>query len=149
ASLTVYLPIWAMLPWTAALFSSAVPASRLLDANLGTPWRTTSEAYRPLLSKIRRPPGLGPNVSTLLPSGRVVIAATNDQVPPSCSLRHFCWRTAPPFITASPNTAMAEALKTLRRFMVVLPGFECLSAPARLLMRRDWACHQHRLAGSR
>ena len=68
------------------------------------------------------------------PAPRATVADVADipaQPWSSCSLRDFCWPTAPAVITASPNTAMAEALKTLRRFMVVLSGFECSGAHTR------------------
>jgi hypothetical protein len=49
-SLTEYVPKKAMLPCTTALFSSGVPASRLLDANLGRSERVMMTETWPLAS---------------------------------------------------------------------------------------------------
>src|SRR6516225_3380192 len=57
-----------MLPFTAALYSSDVPASRLADANLGTSGRKNMMEKRPLGAKIAWPCGLAPYISILLPS---------------------------------------------------------------------------------
>src|SRR5260221_10716870 len=57
-----------MLPCTTALFSSGVPAWRLLDANLGISDRVMMNDMRPLGPNVTWPRGLGPNKSLFLPS---------------------------------------------------------------------------------
>jgi hypothetical protein len=48
-----------MLPWTIALFSSALPSFRLFDANFGRSGRTLTIAKWPLFVKMYRPFGFG------------------------------------------------------------------------------------------
>src|SRR5437660_11374312 len=71
---------------------------------------------------MRRPFGLGPRRSDLAPALSVAMIDTSVQVPTSCSLRVFCWLTAPLGSMTSPSAAIADSLKMLRRFMVFLPG---------------------------
>src|SRR5262245_9640458 len=70
-----------MPPNTAALFSSAVPCARLLEANLGVSGLMLTIAKRPLLSNIANPVPLGPNTLTRLPSGRMLTFDTLLHVP--------------------------------------------------------------------
>src|SRR5271166_31038 len=71
-----------MLPCTAALFSSEVPASRLLVANLGTSERVIITEKRPLGSSVNWPRGLAPKKSIFLPSYSSVME-TSVRVPTS------------------------------------------------------------------
>src|SRR5262245_64967712 len=68
ASLIEYVPKCAMLPFTTALYSSAVPVARLLDANFGRLAPVMTRTYRPLASSESAPFAFGPNVSLFLPS---------------------------------------------------------------------------------
>src|SRR5882762_5694272 len=83
-SLTEYVPEYPRLCCTVALFSSGVPCSRLLAANLGRPGRVRRYAKRPFASKMTKPFGLGPNGWTFVPSGRTLSTETHVQVPTSC-----------------------------------------------------------------
>ncbi len=56
-----------MLPCTTALFSSAVPVVRTLEANLGMSARVMISANRSLLVRITVPFGPGPKGSDLVP----------------------------------------------------------------------------------
>src|SRR5271165_3485328 len=71
-----------MLPSMAVLFSSEVPASRLLDANLGTSERVITTEKRPLGSNVSWPCGLAPKKSIFLPSYSSVME-TSVRVPTS------------------------------------------------------------------
>jgi hypothetical protein len=67
-----------------------------------------------------------------LPSASLAVDETKVQVPTSCSLSDFCWPTALPGSTASPNAVIAEILRMLRRFIVFLP----------VALERPTACHR-------
>src|SRR5215212_6912598 len=63
ASSTDQVPKFAVMPCSAALFSSAVLWFRLLEANFGTSDRKIINAYRPSASNMTRPLGFGPQRS--------------------------------------------------------------------------------------
>lgn len=111
ASLTDQVPNVAVVPCTAALFSSAVPPKRLLALNFGRSGRTKIWANRPLESRMRIPFGLGPKTCRLVPSGATLSLETIAHVPLSCSLSDFCWARALPGSKASPNVVITERLK--------------------------------------
>ena len=64
-----------------------MPVARLLEANFGRSARVTIVATRPLFWNIMMDFASGPQVSTLVPSARVVMFETCTQSPTSCSLR--------------------------------------------------------------
>src|SRR5205085_1409216 len=65
---TVYVPNEVMVPATADLFSSAVPASRFFDANFMRSARTICVENWPLGRNMNEPTGFAPIVSVFFPS---------------------------------------------------------------------------------
>src|SRR5262249_34292036 len=91
-----------MLPCTTAWFSSGVPLSRLLDANLGRSERTNWREKRPLASNMATP-SFGPKV---LDPGLVLVLEASVQLPTSWVLLIFvCWPTASLAYKASPSNS--------------------------------------------
>src|SRR5271165_2811843 len=109
-----------MLPCTTALFSSGVPAWRLLDANLGRSDRVMISEKRPVGSYVRWPCGLGPYISVFWPSFSSV-RETSVHVP-TRSLA-VC-ATASSFGRINPKIS-ANAVRTVEmmRFIILLLGF--------------------------
>src|SRR5207302_9518170 len=108
-----------MFPCTAALFSSAVPVLRLLDANFGTLELRSANENRPLRSNTRKPS-----------LGRFWMVAfgasteTSDQSPTSWLFLIFAFGALPAVLAdnASPITVMTVILIMLRLFIVCLHG---------------------------
>src|SRR5271165_2727138 len=108
-----------MLPCTTALFSSGVPAWRLLDANLERSERVIICEKWPLESNISLPCGLGPKKSVFLPSCSSVLE-TSVHVPTrslaDCATASSLGRKTP---TISADAVM---IAEIMRFMVLLFG---------------------------
>src|SRR5437879_3533452 len=108
-----------MFPCTAALFSSAVPVLRLLDANFGTLELRSANEKRPLRSNARKPS-----------FGRFWMVAfgasteTSDQSPTSWLFLIFAFGALPAVLAdnASPNAVTTVILIMLRLFIVCLHG---------------------------
>src|SRR5262245_42229255 len=113
-SLIVYVPKYAMLPATAALFSSAVAVVRLLEANLGMSARVMTSATRPLLVRITLPFASDPKGSVFVPPW----SRTLDfivQVPTTCCLSEPFFSL--PACAANPKSATAANARHVRQFV--------------------------------
>src|SRR6267143_1552088 len=95
-----------MLPCIAALFSSAVPPVRLLEANFGTSGRVSTMEKWPELVRSIWPFGLGPKGSTLVPPWSTV-SDTMVHVPTSC-----CWSLPVFWLPAALAAEAANAAPT-------------------------------------
>src|ERR1700704_6534533 len=109
-----------MLPCTAALFSSAVPVLRLLEANFGTLELRSANENRPPRSNTRKP--------SLAPFWTVAFGASmeaSDQLPTSWLFLIFDFGALPAVLAdnASPNAVMTVILIMPRRFIVCLHGW--------------------------
>ena len=107
-----------MLPCTTALFSSGVPAARLLDANFGRSERVMMTETWPLAARVSWPCGLGPKRSVFLLSCSIVIE-TSVHVP-TRSLAVVC-ATDSSLGRKTPRIS-ADAVRTaeIMRFILLL-----------------------------
>src|SRR6478736_733613 len=121
ASLTPYVPKYAIEPDNKSLASSEVAVAGALDAIFGRSGRANMRKKRPLASKTTMPFGLVPYDWSLLPFGSACSQETSVQVPTSWSLIDHCWLIALLGNAVSPHIMIAEILRTLRRFMFPSP----------------------------
>src|SRR5262245_9189738 len=131
ASLTVYVPKFAMLPCTTALYSSGVPWTRLLEANFGRSERMTCVEKRPLSVKIVSPTVLAPHAGP--PSGTVVEDETNVHAPTSCSFSDFCCAKELAVNKANANGTSVQ-IPRIRRIVTSLVMRNWVRKHARLLI---------------
>src|SRR3990172_6024568 len=83
------------------------------------------------------PAALPPHGSNLVPSGLVLTADTNVQVPTSCSLSDFCWATASPVSGTNRSANIVSAANTSHKrrrivLVVIRPSIRYRSRPALL-----------------
>jgi len=123
ASLTPYVPKYAIEPDNKSLASSEVAVAGVLDAIFGRSGRANMRKKRPFASKTTMPFGLVPYDWSLLPFGSACSQEPSVQVPTSWSLIDHCWLIALLGNAVSPNIMIAEILRTRRRFM--FPSSRC------------------------
>src|SRR5438067_8967016 len=122
AAITSYVPKYAMLPCTEALFSSGVPVVRLLEANFGMSTRVMMTATRLLLVNITVPFAPEPKGSDLVPPWSRTLDAS-VHVPTSCLSSEVVFWLSPARATNAASANAASAASTVLQivFMAFLP----------------------------
>src|SRR5437762_12336384 len=136
APFTSYVPKYAMLPCTAALFSSGVPVVRVLEANFGMSTRVMMTATRLLLVNIAVPFAPEPNGSDLVPPWSRTLPAS-VHAPTSCLSSEVVFWLSPARATNAASADAASAASAV--LQIVFMAF----SPGRVADHRDRCGFQH------